>query len=78
MEVMTDNKISTDELITLRNLALKNKYMTPQAKGAVGIIIFKIENELPLEEDEERFLNELMVFLNIHKTIKGSEQNEER
>lgn len=51
------------ELIDFRTKIVHNKFITPSAKGFIGIILFKLENKIPLEENEDKFFNEIKLFI---------------
>lgn len=42
---------------------IKNRNMLPEAKGRAGMILFKMQNDIPLNNSEEKFFFELESFV---------------
>lgn len=55
----------TDLLSDLKTKLVKCRTMTPAAKGLAGMILFKLENNISLDNTEQKFFDELYVFLQI-------------
>jgi hypothetical protein len=49
----------------LQSEIISNRMMLPNAKSMAGMILFKIENNLTLDNKEEKFYEELQLFLKI-------------
>lgn len=57
---MNSQMFDTQEL---ERMISKNRMMTPSAKGLAGMILFKIDNDIPLDSKEEQFFEGLQTFL---------------
>ncbi|WP_019156892.1 hypothetical protein [Robertmurraya massiliosenegalensis] len=58
-------KVNGFSLSELERLIIHSKDITPQAKGQLGIIIFKLKSKLELDLEEQSFLDDIMSFLRV-------------
>lgn len=54
------------DISELKRLIIHNKAIMPEAKGLMGIILFKLENKLELDEEERCLLDDMVSYLNIN------------
>lgn len=57
--------VNVDNINELKRLIIHSKSITPQAKGFLGIILFKIENKINLDSEEKSFLDDMISFLQV-------------
>lgn len=57
--------IQEHELLELKRKIINNKHILPEAKGKLGIILFKLENKFPLDEDESKILDDIILYLQV-------------
>jgi hypothetical protein len=63
---------------TFQQMIINNRFMTPAAKGLAGMILFKVEHKLELDTQEEKFLEELHLFLKIPKGVSRNGSSKKR
>ncbi|MEQ2529077.1 hypothetical protein WMO40_20595 [Bacillaceae bacterium CLA-AA-H227] len=59
---MTRNQLNIEEI---QRLIVHSNSITPQAKGRLGIILFKVESKLELDKEEQSFLDEILMYLQV-------------
>jgi hypothetical protein len=62
---MKIDNIKMEKIEDLKKLIIKNRSIMPEVKGTLGIILFKIENKLELDQDEKQLFNEIVTYLNV-------------
>lgn len=62
---MKIDNIQMEKLEDLKKLIIKNRSIMPEVKGTLGIILFKIENKMELDQDEKQLFNEIVTYLNV-------------
>jgi methyl coenzyme M reductase subunit C len=62
---MKIDNIKMEKIEDLKKLIIKNRSIMPEVKGTLGIILFKIENKMELDQDEKQLFNEIVRYLNV-------------
>ncbi|MFS0783412.1 hypothetical protein [Bacillus sp. 1P06AnD] len=55
-------KVLKKDLQELQSKVISCQTMTPSAKGMAGMILFKVENDLELNQSEKVFANDLILY----------------
>ena len=60
-----EKKSNDYDLQKVQHLIIHNKFIMPQVKSEVALILFKKQNGLLVSEEEEKFFEEILSFIDI-------------
>ena len=60
-----EKKLNDYDLQKVQHLIIHNKFIMPQVKTEVALILFKKQNEFLVSEEEEKYFEEIISFMEI-------------